>query len=481
MQITKLRVVVLFLLVGALASGGVIARNPLAAAPPQPGTDVPPNGARGQEGGGKKPQPVAVQVMKPWPGGLDAVTRQPCTVQAFESVLLHAAVSGYLQKQTVDIGDRVKKAELLAEIDAPLLTLDAKRAALAVKRAQAKVEEAEAQVHAAKAEALAAEKVVQQRQAEVVNAKAKATFSQRQLERFKELEKRKTVEATLVQEKEQSLEAARALVAAAMASLENAQAYVKVKQSEMARAGARLKIAQANQDVVQVALKKAQVLVEYSNIKAPFDGIVSQRSLHVGDFVRAATDSGAPVPLLTVQRTDLFRAVVQIPDRAVPYCDPGNPAQVEIDALPGKKFSAKVSRVGGAVDPTTRLMRVEIDIPNPKAMLRPGMYGTATILLRKASPQALRVPASSLIRMHPSDRPALYIVRNDKAYLTPVQTGTDDGKEVEVLSGLNPGDRVVIDPRGLTGTMVPVGVKRGPTSADIPKLPPGSLPPLILP
>jgi multidrug resistance efflux pump len=390
MQVTMLRVIVV--LVGCLVTGHLLAGNPDEAARAQPEKEGRRRQAGGREAGDQKRHPVAVDVTKPPVGGPDRLTRQPCTVQAFESVQLYAAVSGYLKQMTVDIGDRVKRGQLLAEIDAPLLALDAKKAALAIRHAQGRVQEAEAGLSAAKAEVSAAGTVVQQRQAELANAKAKAVFAEAQVQRFQKLHENKSVDARLVQEKEQTREAARALVEAAVASLEHARANVQVKQSQAAQAEACLKVAQANREMARVALEKAQVLVQYASLRAPFDGVVTQRSMFVGDFVRAATDHGERVPLFTVQRTDLFRVVVQIPDRDAPYCNPGDPAQIELDALPGKKFSGKVSRVGFAEDPHTRLMRVEIDLANPKNILRPGMYGTATIRLRKGSPPAQQVP-----------------------------------------------------------------------------------------
>ena len=114
-----------------------------------------------------------------------------------------------------------------------------------------------------------------------------------------------------------------------------------------------------------------------------------------GDYVRAATDSGGGRPLLTVERTDKMRVVFQMPDRDVPYCNVGDRAVVEIDALPGPPLEAKVSRMASSEDPTSRLMHVEIDLPNPTGKIAQGMYGHVTIFLDQGA-DLLSVPSSAL-------------------------------------------------------------------------------------
>src|SRR5262249_27064769 len=148
-------------------------------------------------------RPFSVQVVNPLSGGLDRTTTQPCTVHAFARAELYPVVSGVLTKQTVDIGDRVKKDQILAEIDAPLLALEEKQAAIGVRQAEGLVREAEAGVVAAKAEAQVARAVVQQRQAEVDTARANVLYRQRQLERVKNLLANRSVDERVAQEKEQ--------------------------------------------------------------------------------------------------------------------------------------------------------------------------------------------------------------------------------------------------------------------------------------
>jgi RND family efflux transporter MFP subunit len=136
----------------------------------------------------------------------------------------------------------------------------------------------------------------------------------------------------------------------------------------------------------EAALQKAKTLLALARVCAPFDGVVSRRGYFVGDYV-ASGGKGARLPLLTVERTDRVRVVVRVPDHDIPHVEVGGAAEVVLDALPGRRYSGRVARVGFAVDPRTRTMRAEIDLSNAHQQLRPGMAGTATLHLGKgASP-----------------------------------------------------------------------------------------------
>src|SRR5207253_413559 len=101
-------------------------------------------------------------------------------------------------------------------------------------------------------------------------------------------------------------------------------------------------------------------------------------------FVRSASEGASQAPLLIIERIERMRVIVQIPDREVRYADPNDPATVEVDAFPGEKIQAVITRIGKSEDPKTRLMHVEIELPNPDGKLLPGMYGKVTILLDKS-------------------------------------------------------------------------------------------------
>lgn len=387
---------------------------------------------------------LRVEVTTPTRGGVQRVSIQPGSVIGFESAQLFAKIAGYLKFQPVDIGSVVKRGQVLAEIDSPELFRDADHAKAAVDQSKAAVAQAEAHVLTAQAEQEAAEATVKQSEAEVDRAAAARSFREKQYQRIKQLFDEKSIDGRLVDEKIDEMEAARAAEHAAQAAVATAKAQVSASKAKVEQAKSDLANAKAQVEVAEATLAKANVFVDYTKIVSPYDGVVTKRNFFLGDFIRSA-DQGGLVPLLAVNRTDVMRVVVQIPDRDVPYTNVGDPADVEIDALPGKKFVAKVSRIADSEDPETRTMRIEVDLPNKEGLLRQGMYGRVTVHLERSG-SLLSVPTSSVVVGNDLTKTAVFVVKNGVAHLTPVILGVDNGVRVEVLQGLQPTDAVVQRP-----------------------------------
>jgi hypothetical protein len=181
--------------------------------------------------------------------------------------------------------------------------------------------------------------------------------------------------------------------------------------------------------------------------------VVTRRTFHVGDFIKSADQSGG-TPLLTVERTDKMRVIVQVPDRDIPFVSLGDPAVVEIDSLPGVVFQTRgattvaVARWAESEDPATRTMRTEIDVTNSDNRLRRGMYGRATLTLQTGAASAVRVPTATVVSRGPGSKGTVRVVRGDRVQTVPVTLGADNGVEVEVLTGLTTADRVVVSTSG---------------------------------
>ena len=250
------------------------------------------------------------------------------------------------------------------------------------------------------AEAAAARATVKQMEADVVRATAQRSYRAKEYHRMEELFARDAIDKRLVDEKEDATEAARAAELGAKAAVEKSKAEADAADARIAQAKTDVEHAEADVEVAAAVLAKQKVLLDYTRIESPYDGVVTSRKFHRGSFILAA-DHGGDMPLLTVARTDVVRVVVQVPDRDVPYTNVGDAATIEIDALPGKLFTGKVSRVADSENPQTRTMRVEIDLPNDKDLLREGMYGRATIQLEPPS-AALTIPAGALSARRPT-------------------------------------------------------------------------------
>ncbi len=393
---------------------------------------------------------VHVEVIHPAQGGLERTTTQPGSVQAYERARIYAAVSGYLKMQAVDIGDRVTKGQLLAKIDVPELEKQVKQYKAGLQQARAKVRQMEARVATARADLLAKKAKIKQADANIKSASAWLRFRKKQYERMASLLKLDSIDGRLVDEHQERYEAAVEAENAAKAARDTAVADEAAADANILQAQADVLEANAEVMVDEARIERGELMVAFSEIRSPCDGVITQRSMLPNEYVRAANESGTAAPLLSVERTDLFRVVVQVPDRDVPFTDPGDPAVIEIDALSGKKFPAKVSRLARSEDPDTRLMRVEIDLPNPKGEICRGMYGRVTIILDRPEGQ-VSLPSSCLVRKVEGEGPSVFVVRDNHAHRVRVKITADNGVWCAVSEGLSAKDDVVLKPvTGLT-------------------------------
>ena len=192
--------------------------------------------------------------------------------------------------------------------------------------------------------------------------------------------------------------------------------------------------------MVQARLERLKVTLDYAKIVAPFDGVVTQRTFHPWALIRSASEGGQQ-PLLTVKRIDVMRVVVLVPDRDVVLTKVGSSAVVSVDALDGRSFKGILARIARAED-AEKMMRVEIDLPNPENLLFDGMYGKATIALERNA-RNLVLPSACIVEHSGRAGGAVFVVRDGVARRTEVKLGGDNGAQVEILSGIGPDDAVV--------------------------------------
>jgi RND family efflux transporter MFP subunit len=349
--------------------------------------ESPPDAAR------KTLEPVSVQVVRPERHDLARSTSIPASVEAFEQTTLYAKTAGYLRWIKVDIGDRVHKGEVIAEIDVPEMVPEYKGSEAEIERATANIENARAELERAKAE-LQLKKITYER-----------------LKSIREQEP-DVLPQQDVDDAQAQFEVARAMVSVA-------ESKIKVATSEVGRA--------------EAARARWATLLEYAKIRAPFDGVVTRRYVDPGALIQQASSQTNVSPVVTVARVDTLRVFIDVPEPEVLFVKKGNPATITVDSLPGKVFEGTTTRFATALDPKTRTMRTEIDIPNRGGELRPGMYGRVKLTLEHRA-NALTVPASALIVE--GNKVYIFTVVDGKARRTEVQTGFDDGIRVEIIKGL---------------------------------------------
>ena len=204
---------------------------------------------------------------------------------------------------------------------------------------------------------------------------ARRVFAEKQYARVNGLVAEQAADAKLADEQMSDLAAAVAAERTGRSEILNAKAKLLAAEAAVDQAKADAAEAKANLGVAEARLDRAKVNLDYAKIVAPFDGVVTHRTFHLGALIHSATEGGQQ-PLLTVKRTDKMRVVVLVPDGDVVLTKLGDTAVVSVDALGGRSFTGTLARIARAED-AERMMRVEIDLPNPDDVLCDGMYGKA--------------------------------------------------------------------------------------------------------
>jgi HlyD family secretion protein len=260
----------------------------------------------------------------------------PATIQAFFVTDLYAKVSGYVSQINNDIGDRVRKGQALAVIANPELQAQFDKAEAAVQQAAAAVEVAKREIARMQAD-LALQEVTLRRQKELFAGKA-----------------------------------------ATAQMLDETQAKQGISAANVEIGKAKLVSAEADLRAAKAEAEKVQALLQYNRITAPFDGVVTRRLVNPGDLVQAAI-STRTTPLFTIQQIDTVRVLADVPEWSAVGIHPGLASEVTLYDPGEIIFHGSVTRTATAIDPATRTMRVEIDLPNPDGTLRPGMYAKVTL------------------------------------------------------------------------------------------------------
>jgi RND family efflux transporter MFP subunit len=329
------------------------------------------------------PPPVDVVIARPAAVGQDLVL--PGETAAWYETTIYARVNGYVAKWLVDIGDHVKKGQLLATIETP--ELDAE-----LQAAQAQLKASEAQVDARKAE---------------------AEFSKTTNERWRDSPK------GVVSEQER--ESKKADYESSEARLYAANAQVKLDKSKVDQYSA---------------------LAEFKQVRAPYDGTITERKIDIGNLVTAGSGS-TTTPMYRMAQTDPLRIFVDVPQSAAgELMNAGVPAEIRATGAVGGVFSGKIARSAESINAQARTMRVEVDMPNANHALVPGMY--VNIAFRLPPRGLVEVPAAALI-FRASGAQVAQVDANGKIRFADVVIARDNGSVVELASGARSGDKLVLN------------------------------------
>ena len=308
-------------------------------------------------------------------------------IEAFQETPLFAKVTGYVAKWNVDIGDPVRKGDVLAELDVPEMVVEVRQKEASIRQAQAQV---------------------QQAKAAVLTAQARLERSKSQYERLARVGKGGALDDENVDEARLGYEAGKAALEKSKADVSAAEALVEV--------------AKANRDY-------AQTMLRYTEIRAPYDGVVTQKNVSAGDLLRPADAGAKGRPLYVVQQLDPVRVFVNVPGADAAWVKDGGPVSLRLQGAGGELFQGKVTRNAHSLGPQARTLRTEIDIPNPEKKLKPGMYVQSRITVEH--PDVWTLPAAAVLTE--GDQTFCYTVADGRAVRTSLQVGLRGGGLVEVL------------------------------------------------
>jgi membrane fusion protein, multidrug efflux system len=329
------------------------------------------------------PPPVDIVVARAVSVGQDLVL--PGETAAWYESPIYARVNGYVSKWMVDIGDHVKKGQVLAVIETP---------------------ELDAELQAARAQ-------LKSSQSQVVARQAEAEFSKTTNERWRDSPK------GVVSEQERAS-----------------------KKADYESSQARLYAANAQVNLDKSKVDQYAALAEFKQVKAPFDGTITERKIDVGNLVTAGSGS-TTTSMYRLAQTDPLRIYVDVPQSAAgDLMNSGVPAAIHATGAVGGVFTGKIARSAESISPQARTMRVEVDMPNEDHKLVPGMYVNVAFGL---PPRGLvEVPAAALI-FRATGAQVAHVDDGGKIDFETVTIGRDNGSLVELTSGVKPGDRLVLN------------------------------------
>ncbi|MCO6455110.1 MAG: efflux RND transporter periplasmic adaptor subunit [Pirellulaceae bacterium] len=381
-----------------------------------------------------------VRVGPPQRKTLILTTAQPGRVESFEETPMFPKVAGYVEHVLVDIGDRVDKGQVLVRLWVPELQDEQEQKEALVAQAEAEVQQAEAAVQAAEARINTARAGVSLAEAGIGRSEADYQRWKSEYERIKELAAQGSVTGKLADEALNQFQAAEASRTEARAHVDSASAEWNEEQANAAKSRADLAAAKARLRVAAANLKQAQTLLAYTEIKAPFDGMVTQRGVDTGHYVQPASGAMAQ-PLLVVASWDRVRVSVDVPELEAPLVETGDPAVVRVQSLRQPELEAEVARTSWSLHSANRSLRAEIDLANEKGQLRPGMYAMVTIQLDERN-DVLVLPITAIVQ--DGEGAHCCRVESGQVQFQPVELGLRSGNEVEILSGLSGGEAVVL-------------------------------------
>ncbi len=326
----------------------------------------------------------------------------------YQEIDVMAKVAGYIKQINVDVGDRVKQNQVLAILEIPEMADDMHRASATLDRSHAEVARA---------------------QDELQRAQSTHDIAHLSFERL-----------SAVSEKKPGL--------IAQQEIDDARSKDLITEAQVSAAKSGLAAATEQVGVSKAEQQKVQTLFDYTNVTAPFDGVITKRYADKGSMIQAGIASQTQaMPVVRLSENSLLRLILPVPESAVPTVHIGQAVDVRVPTM-NRTFPGRVARFDEKLSLATRTMDTEVDVPNPSLLLIPGMYAEVDLTLdRRNGVVAIPVTAVDIDGDKPSSGSVMVVTPNNRVEVRNIQLGLETANRVEVRSGLNDGDLVVIGGR----------------------------------
>ncbi|HEY0263977.1 MAG TPA: efflux RND transporter periplasmic adaptor subunit [Granulicella sp.] len=319
----------------------------------------------------------------------------------YQDVDVMAKVAGYVKNIRVDIGDHVREGEVLATLEVPELEDEMAKANAALEAAQSDISSAKSDLQ---------------------RAKAAYDIAHLSFTRISDVSKR---EAGLVP----------------MQEIDVAHSHELEAEAQMATAQSTLQSAEQRASQAKSEQSRARAMLDYATIRAPFTGVITKRYANTGSMIQAGISSQTQsMPVVRLAQNNLLRLILPVPVTAAANVRVGLPVDVHVVTL-NRSFPGKVARFADSLQMDTRTMATEIDVPNPKGELLPGMYAEVQLHLADHA-NALSAPLDAIEGVGTGTQHA-YIVRAGLVHIVPVTTGIQTDSKIEILSGAQEGDALI--------------------------------------
>lgn len=216
-----------------------------------------------------------------------------------------------------------------------------------------------------------------------------------------------------------------------------------VSQQEADQEASNYQQAQSNLAAADANVRRLEQLESFKNVYAPFSGVLTRRNVDPGALINSGAGASGK-ELFDIARVDPLRVYVSVPQAYAPSIRVGMKATVTLQEFPGQKFSGTVARTADSIDPATRTLNTEVDVPNKDGKLLPGSFGQVHFATGTAV-QRITIPVNAMLFRSEGPRVAV-VDKNGKVNLRPIAIGRDFGATLEILGGINPSDQIIINP-----------------------------------